>query len=211
MRVYHFLQKRWALDDIERRRIKISELDQLNDPFELWCVSLSDKRLRTPLQEFKGKMGEHYGIICFSKQWSNPLLWSHYADKHRGICLGFEADDRALKAVSYVAERADLPIPPTLESMQQLLFTKFQDWQYEEEWRNWFRLDERDGDHYFYPFDERVQLREVIAGPLCDVTETQISEALGDIKNNVAVIKAGLAFKTFRIVRPHWHFDTESG
>jgi hypothetical protein len=46
MRVYHFLFTDWALDDIAKRRIRISEIDQLNDPFELWCVSTHDKNLR---------------------------------------------------------------------------------------------------------------------------------------------------------------------
>ena len=34
MRAYHFLPAQWALDDIVKRRIKISEIDQTNDPFE---------------------------------------------------------------------------------------------------------------------------------------------------------------------------------
>ena len=32
------------------------------------------------------------GITCFSKDRDNMLMWSHYADKHSGICLGFEFD-----------------------------------------------------------------------------------------------------------------------
>jgi hypothetical protein len=205
MRVYDFLSTKWALDDIANRRVKISEIHQLNDPFDLWCVSQSDERIRKPLLEFKSEMGKRFGLICFSKQWSNPLLWSHYADRHRGMCLGFEVDDRGLRPVDYVSDRPDLENPPTEESINRLLFTKFEDWRHEEELRNWFRLDEREGDHFFYPFDERVQLREVIAGPLCDATEEQICEALGDIAD-VSVIKASLAFKTFRVVRRGWHF-----
>ena len=53
MRVYHFLPAIYALDDIEKRHLKISELDQLNDPFELWCVSQEDRRLRESLLGFK--------------------------------------------------------------------------------------------------------------------------------------------------------------
>lgn len=201
MRVYHFLPANWALDDIEKRRVKISEIDQLNDPFELWCVAQRDRRLREALRGFKKEMEQRYGLICFSKQWDNPLLWSHYADMHRGICLGFEVDERGLRPVRYVTERPDLRIPPTIESMEEILFTKFKDWQYEEEWRNWFRIDERDGDHYFYPFDGFVQLREVIAGPLCVTPKTKIDEALNTYDDHVQVTKARLAFKTFQVVR----------
>jgi hypothetical protein len=201
MRVYHFLPANWAIDDIEKRRVKISEIEELNDPFELWCVSQQDRRLREALRGFKKEMEKSYGMICFSRRWHSPLLWSHYAAKHSGICLGFEVDDRGLKAVSYVAERPNLRIPPTVKSMEQLLFTKFKDWQYEEEWRNWFRLDERDGDHYFYPFDGFVQLREVITGPICQTPKVKIDEALSSYSDRVHVLKARLAFKTFRVVR----------
>ena len=149
MRVYHFLSAIHGLDDIRKQRLKISEIDQLNDPFELWCVSQEDRRLRLALREYKKEMTKRFGMICFCKHWHNPLLWSHYADKHRGMCLGFDVDDRGLRPVNYVEERSDLTMPPTKESADELLFSKYRDWQYEEELRNWFKLDEREDGHYF--------------------------------------------------------------
>jgi hypothetical protein len=35
MRVYHFLPERWAIEDLVKKRLKVSLLDDLNDPFEL--------------------------------------------------------------------------------------------------------------------------------------------------------------------------------
>ena len=201
MRVYHFLPTVHALEDIEKKRIRISEIDQLNDPFELWCVSQEDKRIRPGLRKYKKEMGERFGLICFCKHWHNPLLWSHYADKHRGMCLAFDVDDRALIPVNYVKDRSALKMPLTKESADELLFTKYLDWKYEEELRNWFQFDNREDGHYFYPFDGFVQLTEVIAGPLCTETEDRINEALKDYPKRVSVIKARLAFKTFRVVK----------
>jgi hypothetical protein len=83
MQVYHFLSATWALDDIRKKRIKISVIDQLNDPFELWCVEQRDERFRQALRGFKAEMGERFGVICFSRRWHNPLLWNHHGDKHR--------------------------------------------------------------------------------------------------------------------------------
>lgn len=200
MRVYHFLPAIHALDDIRKQRLKISELDQLNDPFELWCVSQEDHRLRFALREYKKEMTKRFGMICFCKHWHNPLLWSHYADKHRGMCLGFDVDDRGLRAVDYVEERSDLKMPPTKESTDELLFTKYRDWQYEEELRNWFKLDERQDGYYFYPFDSFVQLREVMAGPLCTTPKEEIDDALKSYRDTVTITKARLAFRTFRVV-----------
>jgi hypothetical protein len=201
-RVYHFLSATHALDDIEKKRIKISEIDQLNDPFELWCVSQEDKQIRAALQNYKMEMSTRFGLICFCEDWYNPLPWSHYADKHRGMCLGFDVDDRCLRAVKYVEERPNLQMPLTKESAEGLLFTKYRDWQYEKEWRNWFQLDQRENGHYFYPFDGYVRLQEIIAGPLCIVSKNRINEALRDYSSkSVAVMKARLAFKTFRVVK----------
>jgi hypothetical protein len=202
MRVYHFLPANHALDDIEKRRIKLSEIDKLNDPFELWCVAQEDRQVRTALRSFKEEMGRRFGLLCFSEHWHNPVLWSHYADYHRGICLGFEMDKRGLSAVRYVSERTNLQIPVTLETVNELLLSKYRDWKYEEEWRGWFTLDERDPStgFYFYDFDEKVQLREVIAGPLCDIRTARIDKALQAYGGQVRVIKARLAFKTFRVV-----------
>jgi hypothetical protein len=115
------------------------------------------------------------------------------------MCLGFDVEDRGLRAVNYVEERSTLKMPPTIESADELLFTKYRDWQYEEELRNWFQLDQRENGHYFYPFD-KFQLKEVIAGPLCEISKDRINQALNDYSEPVSVIKARLAFKTFRVV-----------
>lgn len=31
------------------------------------------------------------GVTCFSKLYNNTLMWSHYADHHKGVCLEFNA------------------------------------------------------------------------------------------------------------------------
>jgi hypothetical protein len=116
------------------------------------------------------------------------------------MCLGFDLDDRGLRAIDYVEERSDLTMPPTKESTDELLFTKYRDWRYEEELRNWFKLDEREDGYYFYPFDSFVQLREVIAGPLCTTPKEDIEGALRTYSDTIAITKARLAFRTFRVV-----------
>jgi hypothetical protein len=214
IRVYHFLSAENALDDIQKRRIKISEVDQLNDPFELLCVSQEDKRLRVTLRDYKKTMHQRFGLLCFCRGWSNPVLWAHYGDKHRGMCLGFDVQDNTVRAVTYVSDRPIVPYPISgdLQTVSdQLLWTKYSDWAYEEELRSWIRFMDRDPAtrFYFSNFNETIQLKEVIAGPLCTVSEAQIRQALGDIEASVAVIKARLAFRTFRVVTQGWKFDTE--
>jgi hypothetical protein len=202
MRVYHFLPAEHAPDAIKHRRIKISEIDKLNDPFELWCSAQANVQLRRALRSWKRQVAGLYGMLCFCPSWSNPALWSHYADKHRGMCLGFDVSQNGLlRKVRYVENRTLLPVPPTEADMRKLLFTKYQDWSYEEELRGWVRLEERDATgHYFYNFDDKMKLCEVIAGPLCTVSRDEIGEALSKYGTEARFIQARLAFKTFRIV-----------
>ena len=40
-------------------------------------------------------------ISCFGSSYNSILMWSHYANKHKGACLEFEIDDKNFKKVSY--------------------------------------------------------------------------------------------------------------
>ncbi len=203
VRLYHFLTASAALDDISNRHVKISEIGNLNDPFELWCFSQSDRLLRTVLRDTRRQIGSRFGLLCFCEDWHNPLLWSHYADKHQGICLGFDVADEKVARVKYVSTRRELQRPLALAEAQRLLFTKYRGWAYEREWRGWFTLDERDPTTglCYYNLDAKIALREVIAGPLCPVAKPVITEALSDDACSVRVLKSRLAFRSFRVVR----------
>ena len=113
-------------------------------------------------------------------------------------------DDRILRQVKYVKERSPLKLPLSKETADQLLWTKYWDWKYEEEWRSWLQLDERENGHYFYHFDTQSNfmcLREVIAGPLCETSERELKAALGWYPEGLKIVKARLAFNTFRVVK----------
>jgi len=198
-RAYHFVPTEFALQDIRHRRLKIARLDELNDPFELWAIAQPDRRLRDALRHTKDQMAQCYGVLCFSLAWHNPLLWSHYADRHRGIALGFDVSDEILERISYVEERATLT-RIEFETAKSLLFTKYVDWKYEQEARIFVSLDEQDASGlYFGDFNERLILREVIVGTLCRVTSSDLNESLAN-REGVTFTKARLAFNTFQIV-----------
>ncbi|MCX6543487.1 MAG: DUF2971 domain-containing protein [Acidobacteria bacterium] len=101
-RLYKFLEAKWALDDICRRRIKISQLADMNDPMELMSVQVKNAADQPDLDACVAQMNERFGALCFCRSWNNALLWAHYADKHRGICLGFDVTRRHAKRVNYI-------------------------------------------------------------------------------------------------------------
>ena len=52
MRVYHFISAEYALDDLRKRRLKVSFLEDMNDPFELLGGSLKRPELSNSVQNF---------------------------------------------------------------------------------------------------------------------------------------------------------------
>ncbi|WP_223910479.1 DUF2971 domain-containing protein [Rhodoferax lithotrophicus] len=41
--------------------------------------------------QIESELHRHYerGVCCFSTTYASPLLWSHYGDQHRGLCIGY--------------------------------------------------------------------------------------------------------------------------
>jgi hypothetical protein len=83
-RRYYYCKASHALDDVTRQRIKVALYPDLNDPFELLACELSDPTRRAVFQATKNYLASTTGLICFSRSWRSLLMWSHYADKHRG-------------------------------------------------------------------------------------------------------------------------------
>jgi len=82
---------------------------------------------------------KRWRIYCLTPHSDNRLMWSHYSDKHRGICLEFDAGEAVIGGAYQVAYS---DAPPALDilaisdpSVFQILVTKSPDWCYENEYR----------------------------------------------------------------------------
>ena len=209
MRVYHFLNETYAVSDISLRRLKVSRFNGLNDPFELLAADLGDVRHQAAFQNFKNELNETKGMISFSKAWSNPLLWGHYADCHRGMALGFEIPDEFLSPVIYTKRRAKIEFDEQAQKVvdgeaviDRVIRTKFSDWAYEDEHRMFINLDEASAEagFHFVDFSEKLVLQEVVVGLNCTLPVARIRQLLKDNLSNVKVKKARLALRDFKVV-----------
>lgn len=209
MRVYHFVNQKFGLENIQRRRLKIAIIGSLNDPFEMIAAASPNARVRKALLKTRDEMGRRSGLLCFSRDWRNSVQWSHYADSHRGLCLGFDVPDDLLKHVHYQQRRMIIDPavietggPAAEEFMSALISTKSSHWRYENEVRTFVRLNERDpgSDLYFADFSASLALREVIIGHRSTVSRVELAVALGALEPTVRAKKARLAFRTFRVV-----------
>lgn len=147
------------------------------------------------------------GVLSLSKTPHDALLWSHYADGHRGVCLGFGSGILDIEDVSGKGDVRYLPNPPYMEKFLELtdefgefcrpwdglhftreqgknfynkqvdamleigLFTKSEDWKYEQE----FRLTSCPGNRKF----KSSALVEVILGAkISQADETKLIQLL---------------------------------
>jgi hypothetical protein len=65
-------------------------------------------------------------------------MWSHYTDKHRGICLEFGTDNSLFAEAMEVIYRSNYPrwVPHNREEYAfEMFLTKSDDWEYEQEYR----------------------------------------------------------------------------
>ena len=207
-RVYYFTPPKYALDNLTKKSLKVSRFSECNDPFELASFSQKNKAIRGRFRDWLAYMDKQNGLLCFCRTWRNPVMWSHYAENHTGLCYGFDVDPNTFVDVRYVSERLypDLSLKSFFDhvgedQMVDLFATKFIHWSYEEEVRLLVTFSEAvpKEEHIFHSFSGKMQLREVIVGPRSTYELSDVREVVPD--ENVKVFKSRLAFQRFEIVR----------
>lgn len=214
MRLYHFIGSQHGLEAIGLRRLKISRIDRLNDPFEMLAGTQGDRLTRQGMRVVRDAIASRLGLLCFSRDWNSPVMWGHYAESHRGLCLGFDVDEAIAMPVTYVTKRLSFDHfldPSTSEDEVRALAvrfaaTKYAHWRYEKEVRCWAPLDPEGPDVQFHYFGSRIRLRHVYIGFQSPIARRMVFEALGDeLSSAVKVTSTRLAFRTFRVVTQRNH------
>ncbi len=209
MRVYKFYSKRWGLEALYRRRLKIATLQDLNDPFEFGAPSKRHKSDRKNLEDFKKAMFTDKGLICFSRNWRNPVIWSHYSDSHKGLALGLDINDEIAMNVKYVKRRLGIPdeLRTGAKKIQELdlgrdiLLTKFHHWSYEDEVRVFLSLsdDRFENGLYFKLFGDQIILKEIVFGANYESgNNKRLQNEL--INEGIKFTSSRLAFDSFEVV-----------
>jgi len=131
-------------------------------------------------------------------------MWAHYADKHNGVCLGFDISDGYLTPLKYVDARIlhvfDKEVPTNDQFIDQMLYHKATEWKYEREIRAIVLLDGPRRTMYHIPFGVDLQLREVIIGSRNPMSPRDLEPFILAQETSVQIIKARPAFKKFEMV-----------
>jgi len=202
IRVYKFYPQRWALEAIQRKRLKISPFRELNDPFEFLAANVKKKEDRDSFAAAIASLSKDHGLISFSKSWENPVIWSHYADSHRGIALGFDIPKDQLEKIEYVSERIEISKDKRFdtETISKIKRLKFDHWSYEKERRLIYKLPLADPvtGLYFTGFNETLVLKEIVLGArYTSKSAIQWTEELQ--MDGVDIITSRLKFGQFQI------------
>lgn len=206
LRVYYMTRGEVAFKHIiPEQRMKVSLFPDLNDPFELASHNIGSKGVRAKLRAYTAEASKRFGLICFSDNWKSPVMWAHYADKHKGVCLGFDINDDYLTPIQYLEGRTlhcfDKEAPVNSEQfIDQMLYHKAQEWSYEREIRAIVLLDGPQRSMYHIPFGLNLQLREIIIGCRNLLSPRDLEPFILAQETSVQIIKARPAFKRFDMV-----------
>lgn len=161
----------------ERRRAASQQMQAYDDPH--YRRARSEELRRRMLNLFQGS-----SIACFTPKATDIRMWSYYASKHQGYCVGFSFDEPWIWEDSHDRSRVRLwPMSVTYSTIypvidadadwddpkeQEILFdkavlSKAEEWKSEDEWRC-VRSGEPAGPQPYPP----SALREVIFGARID-------------------------------------------
>lgn len=193
----------------------------LNDPFEVRpslgfladaCISMhcyNFGRTRNEIiKYFSGKnkdfswleieqvlpLYEYHGIISFTEEHDNLLMWSHYSDQHRGIVIEFDCSHPfftkpksgyRMQPVIYRKTRLDKFVG---NSLMEPYFHKSKEWAYEQEHRLLVCLDDANVNlipRDYFPICNCIEEHKYIKRSDCEAF---------DSRGNLFKIKSGVDY-----------------
>lgn len=187
----------YTIKDLVNNRLSLARPSRLNDPFDClifpWrdCldVNCEEKTHVKPLADsydyyrirsfVLGNQKRSFQKDCVS----NQLMWSHYADEHRGICILYDFSEQLIQntdtcrsyfmKVNYANKKDKLNLDEKSISVQKGFATKSSKWKYENEVRLISYDCSTDGDFSYMNLDEASSIKAVFFGLRCSDDDTK--------------------------------------
>lgn len=164
----------------------IDSIDK-NLPRKLKRQLIRDAEKQETVDYYLKRLRNNFKVSCFSKSYEDVLLWSHYAKKHSGICIGFDfppvyENKFILCPIRYskVIKKVDGGV-----DMRRLipywLTIKSERWCYEQEIRAIAESQTPNEPYEYINYDAKY-IKKVIFG--CNVKDEKIKEAKEKIKRS---------------------------
>ena len=162
---YKSLQNLWHVLDIAiNNRLYCAHWTELNDPLEgRYEAAFSEKSAIGKIERAKNSLR----IASLSASPDNFLLWSHYADGHKGVAIEIDFPEKhpSIAEVIYSPFSSIFSHAPEKgEDMSHIFNGKSEEWSYEQEYRviqsrKFFRLPHNVSRILLGPMVKREQLR----------------------------------------------------
>lgn len=173
------LRAMYPEDDEAAHKDRINQLEYLSTEMGDFRTSKDAQRYLIRLlgenihQRLKTELSRK-GVLSFAGTCKSPLMWSHYAESHRGICIEFDTSEIPhpfLSPIDYQAPRMILASDLYAWKIQQddaarkriehtYYYAKSPEWEYESEWRD---LRDKQG-----AADGPYQISAIYFGLRCD-------------------------------------------
>lgn len=170
------------VDIILKNRLFAAQYKDLNDPMEgqyYYHQGELNKTIRDKILEEKGTLR----ILSLSRINNNQLMWSHYADGHKGVVIGVRIDNTKydVQPIEYDGIVTITDSDYNGQTAREILRHKHEVWSYEQEVRVFQR------DKFFID----VEIDEIILGQRVSTQNVGlIRELLKKINPEIRLIKA---------------------
>ena len=206
----------YSLSDLINNEISVSPSKNMNDPFDsiinLWG---SEEQLKETCKEHKhiknlSRSFDYFRIRSFCNgdtedALNSLLMWSHYADEHRGYCIKYKLskhfikqdendsfEHMFLKPIIYRKDEEKVDISELTTINTDLAFaTKHESWKYEKEVRLIVYNPNKEESFYGIPLDKDSCIEAIYFGCKCD------PKTINTIKNLFS--KADIPPKFFKV------------
>lgn len=123
-------------DVFRKHQLYMGQYNGLNDPMEAvyQLPHAYDRKYINKIRDEKSQLA----IGCLSKTFTDILMWSHYADGHKGCCIEVEINDGCQpREIIYqpTIYKLDNPNMNITDACEEILLHKLSVWNYEEEYR----------------------------------------------------------------------------
>jgi hypothetical protein len=189
---------------LTERKIFFQTPAEFNDPFECAPYLGSDDET----EKYQAYISEHCSMLCLVGRNDCHLMWAHYADMHKGICLQFNGELPFFKEgthkVNYQAERPRfnrrefwrLTETEKRKVMSDTLLTKPEQWDYEDEWRK-IRLNRSAGTDELPP---GALTRIILGARISSEHEEKIRNLCRQLEAPPDITKARLSKQKYEII-----------
>ncbi len=181
--LYKYIKSERIKEILTNDYLFMNDGQYLNDPFELIVADRKTNEIRSI---------KNLHILCLTNSFQNKLLWSHYAESHKGACITVKVSKKWVHPLCYSSRRIyedsnidtilsmgnyqgkqNIPKPPlSLNINKKIAYIKDKKWSYEKEYRVVF--DESDKENviikdnkWFLP----IKIINIYIGIRCELSD----------------------------------------